>query len=188
MSKILHDIEVPLNEELKDHLAWMVPNYADFRILRQSVDARRKHQVHQVFSVEVAEAGETLPVYEETVEELPKKNRQPVLIIGTGPAGLFAALRLIERGIPCILFERGSVAEKRMMGINRYWRYGELDARNNVKATTDGEGCYATTVSKVFAAGDMRRGQSLVVWAIREGRQCAREVDAFLMGSSNLPR
>ena len=64
----------------------------------------------------------------------------------------------------------------------------ELDARNNVKATTDGEGCYATTVSKVFAAGDMRRGQSLVVWAIREGRQCAREVDAFLMGSTDLPR
>lgn len=64
----------------------------------------------------------------------------------------------------------------------------ELDARNNVKATTDGAGCYATSVAKVFAAGDMRRGQSLVVWAIREGRQCAREVDAFLMGRSNLPR
>jgi glutamate synthase (NADPH/NADH) small chain len=64
----------------------------------------------------------------------------------------------------------------------------ELDARNNVKATTDGTGCYATSVAKVFAAGDMRRGQSLVVWAIREGRQCAREVDAFLMGSSDLPR
>ena len=64
----------------------------------------------------------------------------------------------------------------------------DLDARNNVKATTDGVGCYATSVPKVFAAGDMRRGQSLVVWAIREGRQCAREVDAFLMGSSDLPR
>ncbi len=143
MSKILHDIEVPLNEELKDHLAWMVPNYADFRILRQSVDARRKHQVHQVFSVEVAEAGETLPVYEETIQELPKKNRQPVLIIGTGPAGLFAALRLIERGIPCILFERGSVAEKRMMGINRFWRYGELDTRNNVCFGEGGAGLYS---------------------------------------------
>ncbi|MDS4016000.1 MAG: glutamate synthase subunit beta [Candidatus Accumulibacter sp.] len=64
----------------------------------------------------------------------------------------------------------------------------ELDARGNVKATTEGVGCYATNVAKVFAAGDMRRGQSLVVWAIREGRQCAREVDAFLMGSSTLPR
>ena len=64
----------------------------------------------------------------------------------------------------------------------------EKDARGNVKATTDGAGCYATSVPKVFAAGDIRRGQSLVVWAIREGRQCAREGDAFLMGSSDLPR
>jgi len=62
------------------------------------------------------------------------------------------------------------------------------DARGNVRAATDGAGAYATSVAKVFAAGDMRRGQSLVVWAIREGRQCAREVDAYLMGSSDLPR
>ncbi len=47
---------------------------------------------------------------------------------------------------------------------------------------------YRTSVPKVFAAGDMRRGQSLVVWAIREGRQCARAVDEFLMGSTELPR
>ena len=62
------------------------------------------------------------------------------------------------------------------------------DARGNASATTDGEGCYATSVDKVFAAGDMRRGQSLVVWAIREGRQCARAVDEFLMGATTLPR
>ena len=62
------------------------------------------------------------------------------------------------------------------------------DPRGNVKATTDGPGSYATSVPRVFAAGDTRRGQSLVVWAIREGRQCAREVDAFLMGTSELPR
>jgi glutamate synthase (NADPH/NADH) small chain len=64
----------------------------------------------------------------------------------------------------------------------------DKDARHNAKATTDGDGCYATNVPKVFAAGDVRRGQSLVVWAIREGRQAAREVDMFLMGASNLPR
>ncbi|WP_114648920.1 glutamate synthase subunit beta [Pseudothauera hydrothermalis] len=64
----------------------------------------------------------------------------------------------------------------------------EKDSRGNARASTDGEGCYATNVPGVFAAGDMRRGQSLVVWAIREGRQCAREVDAFLMGDSVLPR
>ncbi len=64
----------------------------------------------------------------------------------------------------------------------------EKDARGNAKALTDGAGCYATNVPKVFAAGDMRRGQSLVVWAIREGRQAARAVDEFLMGASDLPR
>jgi len=64
----------------------------------------------------------------------------------------------------------------------------ERDQRGNAKASTDGEACYVTSVPKVFAAGDMRRGQSLVVWAIREGRQCARAVDEFLMGISELPR
>jgi glutamate synthase (NADPH/NADH) small chain len=64
----------------------------------------------------------------------------------------------------------------------------DKDARGNAKASTDFTGGYATNVDKVFAAGDMRRGQSLVVWAIREGRQAARAVDEFLMGSSDLPR
>lgn len=60
-----------------------------------------------------------------------------------------------------------------------------LDARGNVKAD---DRSYRTSVDKVFVAGDMRRGQSLVVWAIREGRQCAHAVDTFLMGRSTLPR
>jgi glutamate synthase (NADPH/NADH) small chain len=64
----------------------------------------------------------------------------------------------------------------------------EKDARGNAKASTEVLGGYATNVAKVFAAGDMRRGQSLVVWAIREGRQAARAVDEFLMGFSDLPR
>src|SRR4051812_28210230 len=64
----------------------------------------------------------------------------------------------------------------------------QKDARGNAKADTDGAKAYATSVAKVFAAGDMRRGQSLVVWAIREGRQCARAIDEFLMGFSELPR
>jgi glutamate synthase (NADPH/NADH) small chain len=61
----------------------------------------------------------------------------------------------------------------------------KLDQRGNVAASTDD---YATSLAKVFVAGDMRRGQSLVVWAIREGRQAAHAVDTFLMGSSTLPR
>jgi glutamate synthase (NADPH/NADH) small chain len=61
----------------------------------------------------------------------------------------------------------------------------DLDARGNVKANTDD---YRTSNPKIFAAGDMRRGQSLVVWAIREGRQAAHAVDKFLMGATTLPR
>ena len=61
----------------------------------------------------------------------------------------------------------------------------DLDSRGNVKANTDN---YKTSNNKVFVAGDMRRGQSLVVWAIREGRQCARSVDEFLMGNTSLPK
>jgi glutamate synthase (NADPH/NADH) small chain len=61
----------------------------------------------------------------------------------------------------------------------------ELDPRGNVKANMED---YRTSAPKVFACGDMRRGQSLVVWAIREGRQCARAVDEYLMGESLLPR
>ncbi|WP_449414223.1 glutamate synthase subunit beta [Pandoraea soli] len=64
----------------------------------------------------------------------------------------------------------------------------DKDARGNVRASTEGERAYTTNLPKVFAAGDVRRGQSLVVWAIREGRQCARAVDEFLMGHSELPR
>ncbi|CAN5342604.1 hypothetical protein BH10PSE11_BH10PSE11_26840 [soil metagenome] len=61
----------------------------------------------------------------------------------------------------------------------------ELDPRGNVRATTNN---YQTSVAKVFSSGDMRRGQSLVVWAIREGRQCASSIDQHLMGSTTLPR
>ena len=64
----------------------------------------------------------------------------------------------------------------------------ELDERGNVKGTTEGDNAYQTSIDGIFNAGDMRRGQSLVVWAIREGRQCARAVDEYLMGSTDLPR
>ncbi len=76
---------------------------------------------------------------------------------------------------------QGMLAELQQSGL-------ELDGRGNVKGVTEGSQAYRTTVDGVFAAGDMRRGQSLVVWAIREGRQCARAVDEWLMGRSDLPR
>ena len=60
-----------------------------------------------------------------------------------------------------------------------------LDPRGNVQADVKS---YASSLGKVYACGDMRRGQSLVVWAIREGRLCAQSIDKFLMGTTNLPR
>ena len=61
----------------------------------------------------------------------------------------------------------------------------KLDSKSNICANTDD---YQTSLEGVFSAGDMRRGQSLVVWAIREGRQAARSIDKFLMGSTDLPK
>ena len=88
-----------------------------------------------------------------------------------------------EREIPCelALLAMGFVHPQQDGLLNELGI--ELDERGNVKAT---EKNYQTNISKIFAAGDMRRGQSLVVWAISEGRECARKVDEFLMGTSLL--
>ncbi len=91
-----------------------------------------------------------------------------------------------------VLFAMGFLGPQQHGLLSQFEALGvEKDARNNVKANADNIGtklAYQTGNAKVFAAGDMRRGQSLVVWAIREGRQCARAVDEFLMGKSDLPR
>lgn len=145
MSKIFKDIKLNINQELTEHLAWLMPNHGPYRILRQSVDARKKHSPHFVYTVEVAEAGEELKLEKfelPKVAKLPPSFEKPI-IVGTGPAGLFAALRLVERGIPCRLFERGSESTDRIKGINRFWRYGELDPRNNVCYGEGGAGLYS---------------------------------------------
>lgn len=126
-------------------MAWLMPNHGEYRILRQSVDARKKHSPHFVYTVEVAEKDEILKLEK---FELPKVNKLPAnfqkpIIVGSGPAGLFAALRLVERGIPCKLFERGSQSAERIKGINRFWRYGELNTRNNVCYGEGGAGLYS---------------------------------------------
>lgn len=143
--RIIQDLEVGLDEDLAEKIAWMEPGHNGYRVLRQSVDARRRHHVHFVYSVEVAGPGETLPVFRFDVPRVsppPSPHERPV-VIGSGPAGLFAALRLVERGIPCRLFERGSESGQRIKGINRYWRYGELDPRNNVCYGEGGAGLYS---------------------------------------------
>jgi uncharacterized FAD-dependent dehydrogenase len=141
--RVFHDVKVGLDEELEEKLAWLAPNYNQYRILRKSVDARQRHSPHFVYSLEVSEQGETLPEIQIDIEPSTKKLKQRPIIIGAGPAGLFAALRFIERGIPCLLLERGSESTKRMKAINRFWRYGEMNLENNVCFGEGGAGLYS---------------------------------------------
>ena len=134
---------ISLDTDLDEKIQELVPGYSDYRILRQSVDARRRQAAPQlVYSVEVADAGEQLKRKEWSLEKVSPPSEMPI-IIGTGPAGLFCALRLLERGIPCRIFERGSNAENRMKGINQFWRHGKLDRRNNVCFGEGGAGLYS---------------------------------------------
>jgi len=143
MSRIIQNLEVGLDEELEEKLSWLAPQHGPYRILRQSIDARKKHSPHFVYSVEVANLGEQLETKTYPLQKFSYQGTEKPIIIGSGPAGLFAALRFVERGIPCRLFERGSSSEKRMKGINRFWRYGELDPRNNVCFGEGGAGLYS---------------------------------------------
>lgn len=142
MSRILNDIQIGLDEDLAEKLAYLAPNYSEYRILKQSVDARSRHNPHFVYSIEVADQDEKLPSKRIDIEKANYTGEKPI-VVGTGPAGLFCALRLAERGIPCHIFERGSKAEKRIQGINRFWRYGTLDRRNNVCYGEGGAGLYS---------------------------------------------
>lgn len=143
MSRIIQNLEIDINEELEEKLAWMMPEHGPYRILRQSVDARRRHSPHFVYTVEVAEKNEKLENPSYPIQQMKYEGKETPIIVGSGPAGLFAALRFIERGIPCILFERGSEANDRMKGINKFWRYGILDPRNNVCYGEGGAGLYS---------------------------------------------
>jgi uncharacterized FAD-dependent dehydrogenase len=142
MSRTLRNIKIGLDQSLEEQLEWMAPGLSDYRILRQSVDARQRHSPHFVYSIEVFENGEKAEKPRITLEKV-KFGDQPVVIVGAGPAGLFAALRLSERGIPCILLEQGARTEKRVLKIGRYWRYGELDPRTNVGFGEGGAGLFS---------------------------------------------
>lgn len=140
--KWVHNFDLDLDENLEEKLAWLEPNYSGYHILRKSIDARRRTHPHWVYSVKIFPAGVPVqhPIY--TIDPI-SYHGPPILIIGSGPAGLFAALRLVERGLPCVLFEQGSECKKRLLSITRFWRYGELDIKNNVGFGEGGAGLYS---------------------------------------------
>ena len=141
MSQIFEQIKVGLNDDLKEKITLLSPDFQDFRILRKSIDARKIP--HWVYAVEVFKANEKIRQQEFNLERIPSSTFDTPIIVGSGPAGLFAALRFVERGIKCILLERGSQSEKRIGAINKFWRYGELDPNNNVCFGEGGAGLYS---------------------------------------------
>ncbi|MCB0412752.1 MAG: hypothetical protein KDD50_00360 [Bdellovibrionales bacterium] len=143
MSKIFKDLKVELDEDLREKLLLLEPQLHDFHILKQSIDARKKGKPHFVFSIEVFSQDESIPAPQFSLEKISSPPHDLVNIIGAGPGGLFAAIRLLERGIPCRLFERGSQTEQRLKHITRFWRYGELNAHNNVCFGEGGAGLYS---------------------------------------------
>lgn len=142
MSKILHDLKVPLDQSLEDILKKEAPGFQTYRVHKKSVDARKRHAVHEVYTVEVFFQNETPKVFDYPVTQKTWTGPKPI-IIGAGPAGLFCALRLIESGIPCILLERGSETEKRIHKINKFWRYGDFDPEDNVCFGEGGAGFFS---------------------------------------------
>jgi hypothetical protein len=143
MSRTLRNIKLGLDESLEEHLAWLEPGYGGYRILRQSVDARQRHSPHLVYSVEVFDPGEPIARPPVVVDPVRRFDGRPVVIVGAGPAGLFAALRLGERGIPTVLLEQGGDTAQRIRAISRFWRYGELDPRSNVGFGEGGAGLFS---------------------------------------------
>ncbi len=143
MSKIFSNLVVNIEEDLDEKLQLLVPNFSAYRIQRKSVDARGKP--HFVYTLEVFEQDETPPPVNEEHFQIKKIKftDRPPLIIGAGPAGLFAALRFIESGIPCKLFEQGADAQTRVQHINQHWRYGKFNSRSNVCFGEGGAGLYS---------------------------------------------
>lgn len=143
MAKELKDIKVGLDEDLEEKLQWMDPEYSSYVILKKSVDARKRNQIHFLYSIKTFALGEDQTTSEIPLEKIENFKDQPVLIIGAGPAGLFAAYRLLERGIKSILIEQGEPTEKRVVSIGKFWRRGTLNPHSNVGFGEGGAGLFS---------------------------------------------
>lgn len=136
---------LPYDEDVEKYLKRKYPKIIDFRILSESLDARganRGKKPRKNYHVELVEDGEKFSSFKESFSSV-KSFKNPPLIIGAGPAGLFAALRFAEYDIPTILIERGARAHKRMKFISKFWRYGEFDRENNVCFGEGGAGLFS---------------------------------------------
>lgn len=143
MSKEFKDIKVGLDEDLEEKLQWMDPGYESYVILRKSIDARKRDDVHFIYSLKTFQKGESKTIPESSLDKIENFKGTPVIIIGAGPAGLFAAYRLLERGIKSIIIEQGEPTEKRVLSIAKFWRKGILNPHSNVGFGEGGAGLFS---------------------------------------------
>lgn len=142
MSKLFDQIKVGLNDSLEEQLQWLDPGFGTYRILKKSIDARTSTP-HWVYRIETYGPSEKPEAPQFEIKQVKQSSAEQPIIVGAGPAGLFAALRLVERGISCRLFEQGSEATERMRSIAAFWRYGTLSPKNNVCFGEGGAGLYS---------------------------------------------
>jgi uncharacterized protein len=141
---IFENIKVMLGESLEARLRKLDPSMGSFRILKKSLDARRKDRLHHVYSVETFATPEPPPFHFRKPPLVGGTRHLPTTtIIGAGPAGLFAALWLLERGMPCRLIERGKPVLPRMKDISKHWRHGQVHPDSNVCFGEGGAGAFS---------------------------------------------
>ena len=140
---ILSNIKVMLGESLGAKVKKLDKSCNSFRILKKSLDARNKSKLHHVYTVETYQSKEPPPLVFEKPEKITGSKLPTTTIIGAGPAGLFAALRLLERGMPCQLLERGKPVTERMRDISRHWKKGIIDPDSNVCFGEGGAGTFS---------------------------------------------
>ncbi len=146
-SMTISDIKLPIGkgegELVKIAEKKLGAKAAYFAIKRKSLDARDKNNLRYIYTVECADRP--MPKVKEKLEKLPKEKQpvHPVLVVGSGPAGLFAALRLVERGILPILIERGAPVEEREEKIQRFFTEKRLDTQTNIQFGEGGAGTFS---------------------------------------------
>ncbi|NCN27853.1 NAD(P)-binding protein [bacterium] len=142
---IFQNIQVELGVSLEQLLLELDPEMKSYRVLKKSLDARRKSRIVHVYTVETFPTAEIPPFDRENLKSYSSSehNAPTTVIIGAGPAGLFAALRLVARGMPCQILERGKALGPRMRDISAHWRKGIINPDSNVCFGEGGAGCFS---------------------------------------------
>ena len=138
---LFRNIKVRLNEDLDEVLKKKYNDFESYRILKKSLDARRKNDIYYVYEIEIFYDKES--IQEKTFFLNKVTTQKKVIIIGAGPAGIFSAMRLISRGIPCQILERGKPILERMRDISSYWKTGKMNQDSNVCFGEGGAGTFS---------------------------------------------